>query len=166
MPPKRKTAEPEPEPIKTELVVNAPIAWMPPADSPNTPIHQPSPDHGAQPQPSTSLTMQELREKFAAHFQGEIEAATDDKDDEQAKILSGVRAVALDPLSTLKGLDVARAPRQPLHKYFEELSGDDSAHAERLIGMWVNKTTETLNEVVKDKQTSTAKNCSSADRKA
>jgi len=152
MPPKRKTSEYEPQPIEAKFLFNRPIGWMP------CPLA--SPDHGPQPSASRSpTTIEELKEQFATFVQDAIVAATGRSNkygknmasSDRVKVLSGIRAVALDPLSELDGLDMAmiRASPKPLDKYFESLLRSCFAQAHLLIGIWVNKPVETSDAVVK-----------------
>ncbi|KAK0616643.1 hypothetical protein B0T14DRAFT_604884 [Immersiella caudata] len=144
MPPKR-----EPQPIEAKFLFNRQIGWMPSplADSP---------------QPSASRSPaknEELKEQFAAFVQGEIVATTNNRSQygstipraDRVKILSGIRAVALDPLSELDGLDMAmiRASSKPLDKYFKSLLTNCFTQALVIIGIWVNKPVETLDAVFK-----------------
>ncbi|KAK3350205.1 hypothetical protein B0T25DRAFT_582996 [Lasiosphaeria hispida] len=150
MPPKRKTVAYEPPPIEANVA-------------------PPPPDHGAQPSASGSPTKnEELKEQFAAFAQGEIVATANNSNKygnnipraERVKVLSAIRAVALDPLSELRGLDVAviRASSEPLDESFRFLLLNCFTQAHFIIGVWVNKPVETLDAVVKGEggeQTST-----------
>jgi hypothetical protein len=69
---------------------------------------------------------------------------------EQIKIRSAIRAVVLDPSSELDGLTVASMRESgSLDTYFRRRLTGYISSALRVIGIWVNKPTDALDEVVK-----------------
>ncbi|KAK5658082.1 hypothetical protein OQA88_2638 [Cercophora sp. LCS_1] len=144
MPPKR-----EPQPIEAKFLFNRPIGWMP---SPLADSAQPSVSH-------SPAKNEALKEQFAAYIQDEIAATTNNRSQysdtmsssDKVKVLSGIRAVALDPLSKFYGLDMATttASSMTLDQHFKIQLGSYFTQAIYVIGIWVNKPVETLDAVFK-----------------